>query len=204
MTDFYKIGSDAFLSILEPRPREVLIMRSIALLSCVCITWMHAGTAIASEQAQQTLESLKFMTGCWQGEGWMQQRSELKKFKSSELVEMKAGETVLAITGRHVDSDTGKVVHDAFAIVSRAPEGEGFRFKSFLGSGQSGEYSAKLADGAFVWELPTPNRGTVRYTIHVVEDEWRETGQYSADGKQWHETFGMTLKRVKPGADCLR
>ena len=204
MTDFYKTGSDLFFSILEPRVRGALIMRPIAVLSCVCICWIQTGAAIASEQGKQTLDSLEFMTGCWQGEGWMQQRSELKKFKSTELVEMKGGETVLAITGRHTDSDTGKLVHEAFAIVSRATEGEGYRFRSFLGTGQSGEYSAKLADGAFVWELPTPNRGTVRYTIRVVDNEWRETGQYSADGTQWHETFGMTLKRAKPGAECLR
>jgi hypothetical protein len=52
--------------------------------------------------------------------------------------------------------------------------------------------------------LPTPNRGTVRYTIRIVEDEWQETGQYSADGTQWLEMFGMTLKRAKPNTDCLR
>jgi hypothetical protein len=179
-------------------------MRSVAVLSCLGICWIHAGAAIAAEQAKQNLESLEFMTGCWQGEGWMQQRSELKKFKSTELVELKAGKHALAITGRHMDSETGKPVHDAFAIVSRATNGEGYRFKSFLGTGQSGEYSAKLADGAFVWELPTPNRGTVRYTIRIVEDEWQETGQYSADGTQWLEMFGMTLKRAKPNTDCLR
>ena len=179
-------------------------MRPVALLSCLCICWIHAGAAVASEDASRTLESLEFMTGCWQGEGWIQQRSELKKFQSTELVEMKAGKTVLAITGRHTDSDTKKLVHDAFAIVSRATEGNAYRFMSFLGTGQAGEYPARLADGAFVWELPIPNRGTVRYTIRVVDDEWRETGHYSADGTQWHETFGMTLKRAKPGAECLR
>lgn len=158
---------------------------------------------MASDEAGRTLESLAFMTGCWKGEGWIRQRADLQKFKSTELVEDKAGNTVLAITGRHVDSNTGKLVHDAFAVVSRATTGEGYRFISFLGTGQSGEYAGKLEDDAFVWELPIPNGGTVRYAIRVVDGEWRETGHYSADGKHWHETFGMTLKRVEQSSECL-
>jgi hypothetical protein len=203
VTDFHNIGSGAFDTIRAPRSREAVVMRPIALLSCVCLCSIYAA-ATASEPVKQTIEPLEFMTGCWHGEGWMRQGPELKKFQSAELVEIKAGKTVLAITGKHVDPVTGKVVHDAFAIVSRAREGEGYRFASFLGTGQSGEYSAKLQDGAFVWELVIPNRGTIRYTIRVAEDTWQETGHYSPDGTQWHETFGMTLKRAKPGGECFR
>ena len=51
-----------------------------------------------------------------------------------------------------------------------------------------------------VWEIDTPKGEKIRYTIRVVDDEWRETGQYSADGAQWREIFGMTLKRVRSDA----
>ncbi len=180
------------------------MMRPIVLWSFVAALGLHAAAAAALEPAPQTLDALESMTGCWKGEGWMRQGPELRKFRSAELVEFKAGNTVLSITGKHTDFDTGKLVHDAFAIVNRAAEGEGFSFRSFLATGQSGEYSAKLSDGAFVWELPIPNRGVMRYTIRIVADEWQETGHYSADGTQWHETFGMTLKRAKPGTECLR
>jgi hypothetical protein len=178
-------------------------MRSVAVVIGVCLVGLQCNVASASEQPVQSLDALEFMTGCWQGEGWSSQRAELKKFKSSELVEFKAGRTVLAITGRHFDIDTSKVVHDAFAIVNRAKEGDGYRFASFLGSGQSGQYAASLKDGAFVWELPVPNGGTVRYSIRIEQDAWAETGHYSPDGKQWHETFGMKLKRVRPSDACL-
>lgn len=178
-------------------------MRSIVLWSFICAQCFHVAAATASEAAPQTLEELEFMTGCWKGEGWIRQRSDVSQFKSTELVEFKAGRTVLAITGQHTDAETGDLAHDAFATVSRALEGDGYLFKSFLATGQSGEYSAKLADGAFVWELPIPNRGVVRYTIRITGDEWQETGHYSPDGKQWHETFNMTLKRAKPGGECL-
>ena len=82
-------------------------------------------------------------------------------------------------------------------------QGDLERFASFLGSGQSGEYAASLKDGTFVWELPVPNGGTVRYSIRIEQDAWAESGHYSTDGKQWHETFGMNLKRVRPSGACL-
>jgi hypothetical protein len=48
--------------------------------------------------------------------------------------------------------------------------------------------------------MDAPKGAKIRYTIRVVDNEWRETGQYSADGAQWREIFGMTLKRVKSDA----
>jgi hypothetical protein len=45
-----------------------------------------------------------------------------------------------------------------------------------------------------------PNGAKTRYTIRVVDNEWREIGQYSGDGAQWREIFGMTLKRAKSDA----
>lgn len=204
MTDFYKMGDGHAPNILDQGTCGELNMRTVVLWSLICVHGFYAAAASASEAAPQTLDELEFMTGCWHGEGWLRRGPELEKFKSTELVEFKAGKTVLAITGKHTDSDTSALVHDAFAIVSRAAEGEDYRFKSFLATGQSGEYSAKLSNGAFVWELPIPNRGVMRYTIRVDGDEWQETGHYSPDGSQWHETFGMTLKRAKPGAECSR
>lgn len=177
-------------------------MRFVAVMIGVCLSGMSNST-LASEQPAQSLEALEFMTGCWQGEGWSRQRTGITKFRSAELIEFKAGRTVLVITGRHFDLETNKVVHDAFAVVNRAKEGDGYRFKSFLGSGQSGEYAASLKDGAVAWELPVPNGGTVRYSIRIEKDAWQETGHYSPDGKQWHETFGMNLKRVRPSGACV-
>jgi len=129
---------------------------------------------------------------------WIQQRSPgVQKFLSSEVAEFKAGGRILVITGKHLSSATGEVVHDAFAIISRAADGSSYRFMSLLASGQSGEYAGRLENGAFIWEIDAPKGERIRYTIRVVDDEWRETGQYSADGAQWREIFGMTLKRVK-------
>jgi hypothetical protein len=155
----------------------------------------------AAEAPPASLDALAFLSGSWEGEGWIQQRSPgVQKFRSREVVELKAGGKILAITGKHLSSATGEVVHDAFAIISPAADGKSFRFMSFLATRQSGEYAGRLENGAFIWELDMPNGAKTRYTIRVVDNEWRETGQYSGDGAQWREIFGMTLKRAKSDA----
>lgn len=165
---------------------------------CLCLGALQVQGVCAAEAPPTSLDALAFLTGHWEGEGWIQQRSPaVEKFRSSEVVEFKAGGKVLSITGKHLSAATGEVVHDAFAIISAAADGSSYRFMSFLATGPSGEFAGRLENGAFIWEMDVPKGAKIRYTIRVVDNEWRETGQYSADGAQWREIFGMTLKRVK-------
>jgi hypothetical protein len=171
---------------------------------CFCsVAWQMQGVW-AAEAQPASLDALAFLCGHWEGAGWIQQRSPVaEKFRSTEVVEFKAGGRILSITGKHRSSATGEVRHDAFAIISPATDGSGYRFTSFLATGESGEFAGRLENGAFIWEMNVPNGAKIRYTIRVVENEWREVGHYSTDGVQWREFFGMTLKRVKSdAADC--
>jgi hypothetical protein len=164
---------------------------------CFCLSAMQI-QAVSAAEAPASLDALTFLSGRWEGEGWIQQRSPtVEKFRSTEVVEFKAGGKILSITGKHRSSATGEVVHDAFAIISPAADGGSYRFTSFLATGLSGEFAGRLENGAFIWQMDVPNGAKIRYTIRVVDNEWRETGQYSADGAQWREFFGMTLKRAK-------
>ena len=158
----------------------------------------------AAEAPSASVDALAFLSGSWEGEGWIQQGpSGVQKFRSKEVVEIKAGGKALAITGKHLSPTTSAVVHDAFAIISPAADGRSFRFTSFLATGPSGEFAGRLENGAFIWEMDLPKGAKIRYTIRVVDNEWREIGQYSADGAQWRDTFGMTLKRVAdPAITC--
>jgi hypothetical protein len=168
---------------------------------CLCSGTLQIQGVCAAEVPPASLDALAFLSGHWEGEGWIQQRSPgVQKFHGSEVVEFKAGGKILAITGKHLSSATGEVVHDAFAIISPAADGSSYRFMSFLAAGQSGEFAGRLENGAFIWEMDAPRGAKIRYTIRVVDNEWRESGQYSADGAQWREIFGMTLKRVKSDA----
>ena len=168
---------------------------------CLCLSASHIQAVRAADVPPASLDALAFLSGHWEGEGWIQQKSPgVQKFHGNEVVELKAGGKVLTITGKHLSSATGEVVHDAFAIISPAADGSSYRFMSFLANGPSGEFAGRLENGAFIWEMAVPKGAKIRYTIRVVDNEWRETGQYSADGAQWHEIFGMTLKRVKSDA----
>jgi hypothetical protein len=168
---------------------------------CLCSSALQIQSVCAAEAPPASLDTLAFLSGNWEGEGWIQERSPgVQKFHGTEVVELKAGGKVLAITGRHRSSSSGAVVHDAFAIISPAADGRSYRFTSFLSTGPSGEFAGRLENGAFIWEMDMPKGAKIRYTIRVVDNEWRETGQYSADGAQWREIFGMTLKRVKSDA----
>jgi hypothetical protein len=179
-----------------------MIKRSIALasaLSCAFVA-LPLQSVFAAEMSINTIEALSFLSGTWEGNGWIRQGpSAPQNFNSREVVEAKAGGRVLTITGKHTAADTGRLVHDAFAVVSPGASAQSYRMQSFLASGQSGDFQARLEQGAFIWEMTDPRGGKIRYTIRVANDQWKEVGEYSSDGARWHEFFGMSLKRVSGG-----
>jgi len=102
---------------------------------CLCSSALQIQGVYAAE-APTSLDALAFLSGHWEGEGWIQQRSAgVQKFRGTEVVEFKAGGKILALTGKHLSSATGEVVHDAFAIISPAADGSSYRFMSFLATG---------------------------------------------------------------------
>ena len=52
--------------------------------------------------------------------------------------------------------------------------------------------------GSILWRFLDSPRGKIRYTIRIQDDEWHEIGEFSADGENWQEFFGMDLQRVDP------
>jgi hypothetical protein len=166
------------------------------------------GTTAGGENTNP-VEALPYATGIWEGEGWIKQgaNAQTQKFRSSEVVERRAGGKIVTIIGRHVSTDSadkGKVLHEAFAVVSPAADGKSYRFQSYLATGQNGDYQGRVENGRFIWEIPDPRGGRVRFTAHVQNDQWHEIGQYSPDGSQWHDFFAMTLKRVSQGAKACK
>ncbi len=65
--------------------------------------------------------------------------------------------------------------------------------RSYLATGQDGEYPGEIKDGAFVWGMETPN-GKIRYTIRVVDGQWKEIGEIERGGT-WMPFFEMTLRK---------
>ena len=173
----------------------------VSALSCV-LGSLPLQSVFAAETSTHTIEALSFLNGTWEGNGWIRQGpSAPQNFNSQEVVETKAGDRVLTITGRHTAADTGRLVHDAFAVVSPGASAQSYRMQSYLASGQPGDFQAHLEQGAFIWESTDPRGGKIRFTIRVANDEWKEVGEYSSDGAKWHEFFGMSLKRVSGGCN---
>jgi len=144
--------------------------------------------------AKEAIAAISFLQGDWEGEGWIRRGpGEPQRFRSSEKVVARLDGVVLAVEGKHWSKDTNQVVHEAFAVISHDPAG-GYKFESWLATGQSGSYKGRVESGAFVWEM-SPPMGKIRYTIKVENATWTEVGQFSRDGVAWQPFFEMTLKR---------
>ncbi|MBZ0110852.1 MAG: hypothetical protein K8J08_00180 [Thermoanaerobaculia bacterium] len=151
----------------------------------------------ASDEGLAAMQEIAFLIGEWHGSGWMRRGpAEPQPFESTETIEGRLDGRVLLVEGLHRSKETGEVVHSALAVISYDPKKGEYRFRSYLADGRSGDYSAQLENGNFVWNMDVPN-GKIRYTIAVKDDGWNEKGEYSADGASWNHFFQMDLERVQ-------
>ena len=151
----------------------------------------------AADPGLAAMQAVSFFEGRWQGEGWSRRGpAEPVGFTSTETVESRLGGRVLIVEGLHHAKEGGEVVHHALATISYDPEAGGYRFRSHLADGRSGDYSGRLEDGAFVWGYEMP-MGRIRFTIRIADGHWSEIGEFSADGEQWRQFFSMELDRVE-------
>jgi len=149
---------------------------------------------------REAMKQLAFLVGRWEGGGWIEMNGRRSDFKGVEVVEEKAGGTVLAVEGRHSirspDSADDRVIHEAFAVFSYDEAAHEFRFDSHLANGRSGTFAASVKDGVVTWSMDVPQMGTVRYTIKLDDKgRWHEIGEGSSDGNVWIQFFEMTLSR---------
>lgn len=173
--------------------------RIIAL--CVVLFSQAALMAVAqpgrAPSAQlEAIQKLSWLTGKWEGKGWMEFVSNQRhEFTSTEKIEFKVDGVALSIEGFHRGGD-GRVVHNALAIVSYDETSKLYRFRAWLSDGRYTDAEGKLLNGAFQWSLQTP-RGRMRYTIKLNEKgEWFEIGEMSNDGQDWRKFFEMVLRKV--------
>jgi hypothetical protein len=147
------------------------------------------------------MKKLDVLVGNWKGEGWAFTRSGRTEFISTERVERQLDGLLLVIEGLHHQKleggKEGRVVHNAYAVVSYDPPGMGYLFDAYQLNGQHINAKAKLAGpGTFEWGFTSP-QGTIRYTIKFDDNRWNEVGEVSQDGTTWRKIFEMNLHRVK-------
>ncbi len=153
----------------------------------------------AADPGLEAMARLGDLIGKWQGSGWMRRGpGEPHHTTSLETVEPRLDGRILVVEGlHHAKDDPSQVVHHAFGVISHDPESGQYRFQTHLANGRSGDHEMRLEGEDILWFIDSP-RGKIRYTIRIQDGEWHESGEFSADGENWQEFFGMDLKRTGP------
>lgn len=147
--------------------------------------------------AQEAIARLDFMVGNWTGEAWQLRGSERVATRMVETVERKLGGAVLLVEGRGtipVSGDDDRVVHHALGVISFDPASGAYTLRSYLATGQSGDFALTLIDQGVAWTREVPG-GQVRNTARFTSEEWHEIGEFSRDGESWTQIMELRLQR---------
>lgn len=152
-----------------------------------------------SKEVQTAMSNVSVMAGKWEGDGWrLAPNGEKNSSHTIENINWKLDNTLLVMEGFGQKED-GKVVHNAFGVLSYNPNTDRYSLKTFLSSGLSTEAGFDVIEPnkLFRWWFEDNRGGTFQYTITNDGSTWNEVGEYSADKKQWRKFFEMNLKKVE-------
>ena len=170
-------------------------------LVAITVLWSRAGLAQVPTGAEHraAMEQLAFMVGRWRGEAWMQRGAERVQTTMTETVERKLGGVVLEVEGLGVlaaaDTAQSRTVHHALAVISFDPQAKSYGLRSYIASGQYGDFALTLIPGGVSWSREVPG-GRVRNTAKIGDDIWHEVGEFSRDGVNWIQIMEIHLRRV--------
>lgn len=179
-------------------------MRTILQLSLIALLTAYAPTTRAQpapnfylEAQREAMESVAFLVGEWEGEGWMEMGGGQATFRSTESVESRLDGLALIIEGHHQTDVPGRaepmVIHHAVAMLTYDSDAEIYRFNSQVHRGGTGRFEGRMVDDAFVWGM-TMGGAQIRYTIRIDEEgRWHEIGERSTGDETWTQFFEMTL-----------
>lgn len=182
---------------------EILRMRrllTLTILSNLCLVLPGEAQMPDGSANRTAMERLDFMVGRWKGEAWMQRGPERVQAAMTETVERKLDGVVLQVEGRGTVSIPGqaepRVVHHAFAVISFDQQANTYGLRSYIATGQFGDFVVMLIPGGLSWSREVPG-GRIRNTAHISGDEWTEVGEFSRDGTTWTPIMELRLRREK-------
>ena len=143
------------------------------------------------------IAKLDFMVGRWRGTAWQQRGPERVTTNMLEVVERKLEGAVLHVEGRGTVPVSGaedRVVHHALGVISYDARAKTYTLRSYISSGQWGDFTLSPIDGGVVWTREVPG-GRIRNTARFTATEWHETGEFSSDGNTWTQVMEIRLKR---------
>ena len=148
------------------------------------------------EAQRAEMKKLDLWAGQWQGSGWIQHGKERETFTGTETVQKKLDGLALFVEGNFKNKE-GIVTHETLAVLSCDLKTKTYRFNTYLGNGNKGEYEFKSTADGWQWGMQFPG-SSIRFITKLTEDTWFETGEISQDeGKTWRKFFEMSLKKVR-------
>jgi hypothetical protein len=141
------------------------------------------------------MAKLGFMRGVWRGpaSGTTEDGKPYTVTQTERMGPMLGGDVVV-VEGRGYNDD-GTTGFNAFAVVSWNPDTQKYELRSYA-QGRAGTFELTLTDDGYVWSIPAGPGAIIRFTAHVTETTWRETGEYVPAGGPPVPTFEMNLKKV--------
>ena len=155
------------------------------------------GPPVDTAAVRAAIAKLDFMVGRWRGTAWQQRGPERVQTNMLEIVERKLEGAVLQVEGRGsvpVPGADDRVVHHALGVISYDARTKTYTLRSYISSGQSGDFTLSPIDGGVVWSREVPG-GRIRNTARFTATEWHETGEFSSDGTTWTQIMEIRLKR---------
>ncbi len=106
---------------------SMLIYVFLALSSLVCLAQVPS-----AEVQKEAMKKPSFLTGKWSGDATVQRGPWLPlKIRQSEDIQFRLGGLVLVIEGTGRDLESGKVVFNAFAVVSYDDDQKEYRIRAY-------------------------------------------------------------------------
>jgi hypothetical protein len=171
----------------------------VILLTALCLSDQLAAQAPDPAVARAAITRLEFMVGEWKGEAWQLRGADRVQTQMVETVQRRLGGAVLLVEGRGtiaVPGSEDRVVHHALGVISFDPTSGAYTLRSYLATGQSGDFLLTLMDGGVSWSRDVPG-GKVRNTARFTPGEWHEVGEFSRDGTTWTQIMELRLRRVQ-------
>jgi hypothetical protein len=148
--------------------------------------------------SRAAMQKLDFMVGRWKGEGWMMRGNERVSTTMTEVVERKLGGVAFLVEGLGVvpgpGAESPRVVHNALAVIVFDPQTQGYVLRSYISSGQWGDFALTPVAGGVSWSREVPG-GRIRNTARIGNGVWHEIGEFSRDGTTWMQIMELNLKQ---------
>lgn len=152
-----------------------------------------------SQQAKQKIAALDVMVGDWEGTGYLFTPRGKEASQVTEKIQYKLDSTVIMAEGKGVitlEDGTQQTVHDAIGIVSYNSFTKQYQMNSFISKGMSTQAKFEIQDANnMVWWIEA-GPSTIRYSLTIKDDIWKEIGERSMDGENWQQFFEMELKKI--------